>query len=194
MGFTQDQKAAIGNHYIAEIKARIDTRTKAKDRLGAVPSPDDEDDTDGPASKEKAINIVAARVAKRLVPSFKGVPKAWAHSEYVGGNSTPGIWMEIEAHRVFIPETLAPELQKLREAKKKLREAKKAKDDLKGQLCQEIEFLTKKALAPSTVAAFQAHAGRLLAPKAKDTIAPTTVRALLDDFLVSKRDFVCTLK
>ncbi|HEX3140439.1 MAG TPA: hypothetical protein VHQ87_10305 [Rhizobacter sp.] len=177
MGFTQEQKAAVGNAYIAEIKRRIAVRKASKDKLAerVLAEPD--------------VTTAALRLVKRMFKEVEVVTVVNddAHIYRHGPNAhivDVKFVHEGKERSLGIDRGLFPVLNEHKAAKDKA-------DKLKSDLCEELEFLSMRAMNPGTVSAFQQHAQRLMAVKPGESISGCL--DMIDDFLTSRRGFTCTL-
>ncbi len=177
MGFTQEQKANVGNNYLTEIKRRIAVRSASKAKLGA----DDADKIDlAPRAlglvKRMLKDVTAVSVRNKQASIYRTGPNATiVDMDVTAGGKTIAVGLDC---------ALFPELAAYQEAKAK-------RDKTKSELCAELEFLSLRAMNPGTASAFQQHAQRLMAVKPGESIKGAN--DLIDDFLASRRGFTCTL-
>ena len=181
MPITSDQRAIIGNAYIAEIKRRIDVRSKSK---ALLPEPILTEGLRSSAlpSIEKLIRRINKNASDIVIVSV-------STSLHCHGPNESVVHVRFRDHgkvlSVAFDRALVPEVAGVDQNNKDLAAKRKA-------LCVELEFLTTNAIAASCVAGFQAHASRLLSV-AKDVDPTRPALALVDDFLTSRRGFSCTL-
>lgn len=178
MPLSHAHKANAGAAYLEEIKRRISIRTASKNEADAAAKVAKERAT---AAEATLLEEVAARWGKRL--RLPGVVRAIRGNEYTSQSGhVPGAWLHFEGAAVFMPDALDAQLAK------KTKE-QSAAEKLKGDLCTELEFLHRQ-LSPASVAAFQAHASRMIAKTTDATIGKEAV-ALVDDFLAGRRTYAC---
>ncbi len=182
MPVTHEQRADVGQRYLASIKLRIEIRTLAQKKALAETMPDL---TQTCAETLEALKPTAAPIIKRM--ALRGDIKKLTLSnvsEYQP-SSVPmfriemasGITVQIPAHDVTgLPAMIT---------------RRKERKDLSKELCQEIAFLHDFA-KPTYIASFQAHVCRLWVPANKqDRIPASLLNSLLEDFITAKRPAVC---
>ncbi len=183
MPTTHEQKADIGQRYMAEIKRRIDVRNAAHKSAADQAAALSLQSSDGYGCPE--LEKIALKVAKAHRFATVGATIA---SEYRRGEHEDFLHLYgRDGSKLRLPIAKRPDLADI----VKLQERRTELDKRRSDICDEIQIL-KGALAPAQVASFQAHASRLWAPNGKaDTMPEALFKVTLDDFLTGKRPAVC---
>lgn len=167
MPITAEQKANIGQRYVELIKARIKTRSDSHTKR---------------ETKETWRLPLAALAARRFGYKADHVVSCDTTNEWNGTERVHRLQIAlVDKVIISVPSADVPGFN---EALKKAQED----SDLARELCQEIAFLTSRL---SDISAFQAYVGKLWAPANKSPISEATIKAMLEDFLTSKRPAVC---
>lgn len=171
MPITHDQKATVGQLFLAEIERRVELREKAKKELPQAPSQDE----------------IAKGLTEDLEKRFPGITSVLGPVTQLSSDYRPRVefksGIEIDLNnRVPLP------------THKALNESNDKTGKRRRRLCEELELL-HALKSGNTVAGFQSYVARLWSPADKTDLLPRTVfTAHFDAFCDSKRGFTCSLK
>ena len=179
MPLTHEQKADLGNRYLSAIKDRTAIRTKAKVRA----------ETEGKAARKRAdgrlpeLACAWLKKHKLSVESFicAALESAYTSREYIDV-------LQIQTNEgIYKPSRgQFPELAKTSSELDRLKA-------LNRDLCSEIGFLDDLCDS-GAIAAFQTYVSRLWSPASKSVmIGDIVLKKILEDFIQTRRPFVCKL-
>lgn len=185
MNTSHEQKADIGLRYTAEVKRRIDVRSRAQAEASLAMKAIELNPKDGFGCPE--LEKLALRVAKAHRFSAIGCQ---VKEEYIGGSHRTVLVLYGENYaKLWLPLGQRPDLAGVAKLSQAATDAKRKNSEL----CREVKFLSE-CLASPRVGSFQAYASRLWTSNNKgDRMPEPLFKATLEDFLQGQRPAVCSL-
>ena len=176
MSITAEQKADIGNRYLAAIQARTKIRVDAKKKKA---------DAEFEALKLDLNKMAVDWLKKHKLGEITEF-SVQLDSCYRSGPNILCLQIKTPVGDFEPARSMFPAITTHDAARTKL-------SNLRGELCAEIEFL-HTLVAPSRVAEFQIHASRLWAPESKAVfIGEVALRQLIEGFVDAKRTVTCKI-